>query len=666
MPDHRAGDLRLPGQAGRQRSTASVAVAQETLAIADCRREERQAGRVSLQPMYAPYFGLTKAPFSIAPDPRLLFMSEQHREALAHLLYGLGGRDGAGGGGGFVLLTGEIGTGKTTVCRLLLEQVPAHCNVAYIFNPKLTAIELLQSICDEFHIAVPQKQQLPPTVKDYLDPLNAFLLQAHAAGRNNVLIIDEAQKLSASVLEQLRLLTNLETSERKLLQIVLIGQPQLRKLLRRPELEQLAQRVIARFHLRALDMKETVQYIRHRLEVCGLNREMPFDPAALQRIHHISRGVPRRINLLCDRALLGAFSSGESRVNRRIVDKAAAEVFDEPAAPAVPALWRRSLALVGLSVAAAAVLVGVIRVVAPPSLQPATAAPAVPATRGAAPAAQRLSSPGAAPTAPPAAPAPAAAAPAAQASTSAAKEAAAQPLVPAATAPTPTAALGAAPAAAQSPAAAAADASSSRSAPAPGSTAVAPRLLSDQDQAWRELAAAWKLSPTGGKPCELMAREQVNCYSGKTSLALIRQLARPGILTLDPASAAPSYALLTGLGENSATLRAGDSVQTVTLTALAARWQGDFSTLWRAPAGYEARLGSRQNESASQWLATQLALATDRPPPTAQSGATPLAGQLRAFQRAQGLPVNGQPGPLTYMQLNRSAGVDEPRLRTER
>ena len=187
----------------------------------------RQIGAKRSYPsgMYAAYFGLKHEPFSIAPDPRYLFMSERHREALAHLVYGVGG------GGGFVLLSGEIGTGKTTVCRLFLEQIPANCNVAYIFNPKLTATELLQSICDEFHIPVARKELSLPTVKDYLDPLNEFLLEAHAAGRNSLLIIDEAQNLSAEVLEQLRLLTNLETSERKLLQIVLIGQPELRTML---------------------------------------------------------------------------------------------------------------------------------------------------------------------------------------------------------------------------------------------------------------------------------------------------------------------------------------------------------------------------------------------------------------------------------------------------
>ena len=188
--------------------------------------------------MYAPYFGLSKEPFSIAPDPRFLYMSDQHREALAHLLYGLGG------GGGFVLLTGEIGAGKTTVCRCFLEQVPARCSVAYVFNPKLTAAELLQTVCAEFGLPVDAAAAAgAPSIKALVDALNAFLLGLHAQGRQAVLVIDEAQSLSADVLEQLRLLTNLETAERKLLQIVLIGQPELRDLLARPELEQLAQRV---------------------------------------------------------------------------------------------------------------------------------------------------------------------------------------------------------------------------------------------------------------------------------------------------------------------------------------------------------------------------------------------------------------------------------------
>ena len=297
--------------------------------------------------MYAKFFGLKHEPFSIAPDPRYLFMSKRHREALAHLLYGLNG------GGGFVLLSGEIGAGKTTVCRCFLEQIPKRCNVAYIFNPKLTVTELLQSICDEFHIAVTARDAGAATIKDYIDRLNEFLLKTHAVGQNNVLIIDEAQNLSADVLEQLRLLTNLETSERKLLQIVLIGQPELRTMLARPELEQLAQRVIARFHLKALSEAETAQYVRHRLAVAGMAASLPFDGKTLRRIHELSRGVPRRINMLCDRAMLGAYARGRTAVDRTIVDKAAGEVFGMPPRPAPARYGGIALLALGLLIGAA-------------------------------------------------------------------------------------------------------------------------------------------------------------------------------------------------------------------------------------------------------------------------------------------------------------------------
>jgi general secretion pathway protein A len=572
--------------------------------------------------MYAPFFGLTQAPFSIAPDPHMLFMSERHREALAHLLYGVGGRDGnsGGAGGGFVLLTGEIGTGKTTVCRCFLEQTPASCNVAYIFNPKLTVIELLQSICHEFHITPAKKDARQPTVKDYLDPLNAFLLKTHAAGQNNVLIIDEAQNLSAEVLEQLRLLTNLETSERKLLQIVLIGQPELRTMLQRPELEQLAQRVIARYHLQALTESETTQYIAHRLEVSGLKGALPFDRQALKRIHHFARGVPRRINLLCDRAMLGAFAGGQATVNRRIVDKAAGEVFDQPASQAAsPKVWRYGYAVAALGLMAGASMVVVAR---------------WPVQMGKAPEAA-LTVPRA-----PVAVAPVPSPPPSSAATAAASS------------PSPTSAS-----------ASAADTIATPPTPTPAPSP--PTLLRDENQAWRELAQAWKLTAGEGAPCQAFAREQVRCFTDKTSLPLIRQLARPGFVKLDSRSTSPSYALLVALTPDSATLRAGNSEQTVTLAALAARWEGDFSTLWRVPAGYTAPINDGQGGPVVEWVLARLATLEGKPPGAerpVQNAA--FKASVRAFQVAQGLPPDGLLGPLTFMQLNRTGGVDEPVLRT--
>ena len=296
--------------------------------------------------MYNHYFQLKHAPFSIAPDPRYLFMSERHREALAHLLYGIGS------GGGFVLLTGEIGAGKTTVCRCFIEQIPDNCRLAYIFNPRLNAEELLQTICDELHIALPSGVS---GVKSYVDAINRYLLESHAQGLNNVLVIDEAQNLSSEVLEQLRLLTNLETSERKLLQIILIGQPELRTMLARPELEQLAQRVIARYHLGPLSEQETGAYIAHRLAVSGAPG-MPFPAGLTPQVARLTHGVPRRINLLCDRALLGAYVENSPQVTRAILLKSAEEVFAGEPASRKPLRWPLLAggALAGVAISAAA------------------------------------------------------------------------------------------------------------------------------------------------------------------------------------------------------------------------------------------------------------------------------------------------------------------------
>jgi general secretion pathway protein A len=284
--------------------------------------------------MYTNYFNLKQQPFSIAPDPRYLFMSERHREALAHLLYGVGS------GGGFVLLTGEIGAGKTTVCRCFIEQIPDNCRLAYIFNPKLTVEELLLTICDEFRIALPPASSGSLGVKGYVDAINGYLLESHAQGNNNVLVIDEAQNLSPQVLEQLRLLTNLETSERKLLQIILIGQPELRTMLARPELEQLAQRVIARYHLGPLSVPETGAYVAHRLTVAGAHPGNPIPASLAPLIHRLTHGVPRRINLLCDRALLGAYVENSREATPKILRRAAREVFAaDVAIPRAPLRW---------------------------------------------------------------------------------------------------------------------------------------------------------------------------------------------------------------------------------------------------------------------------------------------------------------------------------------
>jgi general secretion pathway protein A len=356
-------------------------------------------------------------------------------------------------------------------------------------------------------------------------------------------------------------------------------------MLARPELEQLAQRVIARYHLQALGEAETTQYVRHRLEVCGLERPLPFDRRALRRVHVASGGVPRRINLLCDRALLGAYANGQGVVTRAIVNEAAAEVFPRPGRSF--AGWPRAVlaGVLGL-VAGAGLLAAVTRVGMPmpfrsAGLHTATAAPA------------------------------------------------------------PTLLVRA-----------------PRRAPAP-------KLLYDQEEAWRELAEVWKQPVQTHDPCGELEDRQVRCFRKKLDLATIRQLGRPGILTLDAASGKPAYAILAALGEHTATLRAAGTEQTVTLAALAQRWEGEFSTLWKAPADYHDRPRDGSGGPAIDWIAAQLATLKGQPAPRKAVLDPALKGEVRAFQLAQGLNADGRPGPLTYMQLNRASGVEEPRLRTE-
>ena len=268
--------------------------------------------------MYVSFFGLIEKPFSITPDPRYLYLSERHAEALAHLLYGINES------GGFIQLTGEVGTGKTTVVRTLLSRVPQHADVAVILNPRVTPVEFLLTICEELGLGLDEADR--SSVKEMVDALNRRLLAAHADGRRVIVIVDEAQNLSAEVLEQVRLLTNLETATQKLLQIILIGQPELRELLDRTDLRQLAQRITGRYHLNPLVKPETEQYVRHRLRVAGASGEI-FTPAALVEVHRVSSGVPRVINVVCDRALLGAYTEDTRKITPALVRRAAGEVY---------------------------------------------------------------------------------------------------------------------------------------------------------------------------------------------------------------------------------------------------------------------------------------------------------------------------------------------------
>ncbi len=280
--------------------------------------------------MYCSFYGISEKPFSITPDPKFLYLGRTHKEAFAHLLYGIRER------GGFIVVTGEIGAGKTTLCRGLLSHLDEDTLVAFIFNPTLSALELLKSINEDF--GIPSQGT---TKKELIDELNQFLLQKRQEGKNTVLIIDESQSLDGEVLEQVRLLSNLETETEKLLQIILIGQPEFRNILEQPRLLQLNQRVTVRYHLKALSEEETAEYIQHRLSVIDAQDKVFFSPEALRKIWRYTRGVPRLINVLCDRALLAGYGKKKKHIDGKMIDQARREVTGRSAWAGPLQFWRR-------------------------------------------------------------------------------------------------------------------------------------------------------------------------------------------------------------------------------------------------------------------------------------------------------------------------------------
>ncbi|MDP2853174.1 MAG: AAA family ATPase [Smithellaceae bacterium] len=270
--------------------------------------------------MYAAYFGLKENPFKLSPEPGYLFLSEQHRDALNYLIYGIKEKK------GFILISGDIGTGKTTLCRTLLNLLEDSVETALIFNTAISDVELLETVVAEFGIEIPGETG---TKKAYVDALNGFLLQNFAAGRNAVLLIDEAQNLSHGVLEQIRMLSNLETEKEKLLQIILIGQPELKVTLALPALRQLNERITVRYDLKPLSAGEVIAYIQHRLSVAGGPGKVSFTKGAYRLVDDFSEGIPRRINALCDRALLIAYTKNIAKIDRKIIRHAAKDIGSE-------------------------------------------------------------------------------------------------------------------------------------------------------------------------------------------------------------------------------------------------------------------------------------------------------------------------------------------------
>lgn len=548
--------------------------------------------------MYHQYFGLTEPPFSIAVNPRYLFMSPRHRDALAHLLYGVGA------GGGFILLTGEVGTGKTTINRCLLEQLPADTDIAIILNPALSAVELLASACDELGIDYGGEQH---SLKVLTDKLHTFLLDNHSRGRKTVLLIDEAQHLDFDVLEQIRLLTNLETNSEKLLQIILIGQPELAQMLARPELRQLNQRITARYNLEPLNLEETGAYIRHRLQVAGLaaGREL-FPPSVVRNIHRRTRGIPRLINLLCDRTLLGAYGKNASRANKALLAVAAAEVMGE-IRPESRSMNRSPVAAT-IAVIAAGVVLALVAAgwfYLGQGGEPLAAADPVlldePTTPVSPPVEVQL--------------------------------------------PEPVADI--------SPAAATSVESTSI-------TAAEPEPLLSIDTAEELLWSLYSPSPMPTELCPSREQAGLLCSVGSAQTwDELQQFDRPILLSMITPDRFSAGVVLLSIAGRKATVAALDGVMQVELAQIGPMWTGDYTYLWHPPAGFSRPIALGDSGPVVGEVARLFARLDQQTTALAKERFNRALDQrVRLFQRDNGLADDGVVGERTLLKLNEQLSVD--------
>ena len=536
--------------------------------------------------MYQQYFGLVEAPFSIAVNPRYLFMSARHRDALAHLLYGVGS------GGGFILLTGEVGTGKTTLNRCLLQQLPPNTDIAIVLNPALSAVELLATVCDEFEIDYPGGTD---SLKILTDALHQFLLRNHQSDRRTVLMIDEAQHLGFEVLEQIRLLTNLETDEKKLLQIILTGQPELASMLARPELRQLNQRITARFDLTPLDEQETRTYVRHRLQVAGLSddREV-FSGVALRQIFRLSGGVPRIINLLCDRAMMGAYGRDQAIVSPHLVAEAAKETFGAESASrtvdSTPWLSRATARGAMLGVLLAAALAGAVLWVGQPERF----------ARDDVARSSAMDSTGQ------------------QASTKSQKAAA-----------TATAAK------------------------------VSGDLwILDEERADLALWSLWSGQALVRDLCEQAPDVGLRCArSDADTWNAVLANNRPAVLDIRQHDGFAGKVLLLSMSDAVARLSTGQSVCQMPLASIAMYWRGGFRYLWKSPPGWVGPLVEGDQGSVVTQIVADFSRLDGMPPPPLDVFTPALTERVRQFQQSVGLKADGVIGVQTLQALNDALGV---------
>lgn len=539
--------------------------------------------------MYNAFFGFTEPPFSIAPDPRFLFMSQRHREALAHLAYGT--RE----SGGFVQLTGEVGTGKTTLCRCMLEQLPDNVDIALILNPRLTDYGLVSTVCDE--LGIPHEASTHG-LKDLLGVLNRYLLEKHGEGRRTLLVVDEAQNLAPKVLEQIRLLTNLETNREKLLRIILIGQPELKRILARDELRQLAQRITARYHLLPLNREETTEYVRYRLAVAGQRRQI-FTRAALRRLYSLSGGIPRLINIIADRALLGAYTRDRAMVNARIVNQAAREVMGTERRWYRRWPWRFLVAALIL-----ALLAGTWIYRNPAELKQITAD----IVRASAAGWTRLAD--------------------------GKKSSAATP-------------------------AAAGSANTVIAMMANPHADNSAQAMAALVTAWGNKPADL---PGGGDMCARAQSKGLRCLKSRGDWATLRNYNRPAMLTLNAADGTSRYVLLRHIDGDRASFEVGKSHYTLSTKAVGRRWGGEFELLWSPPLGIEwIQPGTYGDEV--MWLRQRLntieGVANPRPAGDPRVYDDALKRRVEAFQSGRARRQDGVVDVDTLIHLNTALGSPE-------
>jgi len=544
-----------------------------------------------------------EAPFSITPDPAFVFLSPRHRDALAHLMYGIG----KGGSGGFVQLTGEVGTGKTTLCRCLLEQIPEGTRIALLLNPLVTPRELLAAVSEELGIDISDSID---STRLLVDGLNRYLLEAHERGERVVVVIDEAQNLSPEALEQVRLLTNLETSKEKLLQIVLLGQPELRDLLQRRNLRQLAQRITARYHLSPLGPKDTHLYIRHRMQIAGAQRN-PFRRNAMNALYQRSQGIPRLINIIADRSLVAAFAKERMDVTAAMVQEAANEVqLGERQVKRVRWPW----------------LVAGIAVVVVAALAIATLGE------------RRLPAE----------------------STGTAVEIAASPVVaqkqlPAAVTQEPVLQTVVIPP------------GESELLVEPVQTEPETEVLDSewlgdhQLLVWKGLAKIWR-HPGAAFSIEAACNGDDSrgyaCLRDQGSWSKIKRLGLPVVLILQEQS--PTYLLLQGMNERRLLVGTADRLKTVSKDAVEARWLGAYLVVWPQASEWPVEV-SRGDSGPAVTTIIEMASRVDVPYHGEQTFNVAFEDWLESFQIRNGLQADGIVGRNTLLYLM-TASIDEPQL----